>query len=319
MKERAITGIQPSGRLHLGNYFGSIKQIIELQDDFPGECFCFIADYHAMTTIKDGKLLKEYTKNLIIDLLALGIDPTKTIIYKQSDVKEVCELMWILSNVTNKGLLERNHTNKEKIDKTVGLFLYPELMAADILGVGASVIPVGKDQFQHIEIVQNIASSFNVIFCETFIIPKAKVNSFQLLPGIDGRKMSKSYNNIIPLFCDDIELDKKIASIKTSSTPKGKSIIAKQEIIYQLYSCLASKKDVIKMEEDFINGILGYFEAKQILKNKIKEYFAPFKEKRKELLLDGDYVNGVTELCGKRVRDEFKITLEKVYKAVGLK
>ena len=208
---RVLSGVQPSGILHLGVYFGATKQHIDLQDEYPGECFYFIADYHAMTTIQDRELLRKYANDVALDYLALGLDPAKATFYRQSDVPQVCELTWIFSCVAGMGLLERAHAYKEKLQQglrpSVGLFLYPVLMAADILAVRSTTVPVGEDQGQHLEMTRDIAKSFNAAFGNrVFPLPRARHDIPTVVPGIDGRKMSKSYDNAIPIFADDDEL-----------------------------------------------------------------------------------------------------------------
>ena len=218
---RILSGVQPSGRLHLGNYFGAIKQHIDLQDE--GQCFYFIANYHALTTIQDPQALSQNSLDIALDYLALGLDPDKSIFFRQSDVPEVTELAWILATVTNMGLLERAVSFKEKVKKgieaSVGLFTYPVLMAADILIYRSHVVPVGKDQIQHVEMTQDIAGKFNQAFSEVFPIPAYRLDKESKVPGIDGQKMSKSYGNTIDIFAEGKALKKTVMSIVTDSTP----------------------------------------------------------------------------------------------------
>src|SRR5438034_975845 len=204
-RKRILSGVQPSGKLHVGNYFGAIKQHIALQDE--GKCFYFIADYHALTTVQDAKALAQYVRDVALDYLALGLDPNRAVFYRQSDVPEVTELAWILGTVTNMGLLERAVSYKEKIDKgieaSVGLFTYPVLMAADILIVRSNLVPVGKDQVQHLEMTQDMAGKFNRAFGEAiFPIPNWRLDKESKVPGTDGQKMSKSYGNTIEIFAE---------------------------------------------------------------------------------------------------------------------
>jgi len=219
---RILSGIQPSGTIHIGNYFGMMKKLIDLQDE--GELFCFIASYHALTSVKDKEFLEKNILEAAINFLSVGLNPKKAVFWVQSDVKEVLELYWILSNVTSMGLLERAHSYKDKTAKGLtpnhGLFSYPVLMAADILLFDAKLIPVGKDQIQHLEMTRDIAQAFNNTFGETFILPEAKIDeSVAVVPGIDGAKMSKSYKNTIDLFAPKKKLKKQVMSIVTDSTP----------------------------------------------------------------------------------------------------
>src|SRR5688500_6003812 len=226
MTKRILSGVQPSGKLHLGNYFGAVKQHIELQA--AGTCFYFIANYHAMTTLQDAARLRENTRDVALDYLALGLDPQKSTFYRQSDVPEVTELAWVLATVTNMGLLERAVSYKEKIEKgieaSVGLFTYPVLMAADILIVRADVVPVGKDQVQHLEMTQDMAGKFNRAYREVFPIPNWRLDKESKVLGTDGQKMSKSYGNTIDIFAEGKPLEKIVMSIKTDSTPMGQPL-----------------------------------------------------------------------------------------------
>src|SRR5438132_12536069 len=219
MKRRILSGVQPSGKLHLVNYFGAVKQPIALQDE--GDCFYFIADYHALTTIQDPNVLRENTRDVALDYLALGFDPNKAIFFRQSDVPEVTELTWILSTVTNMGLLERAVSYKEKVDKgidaSVGLFTYPVLMAADILIYRSHFVPVGKDQVQHLEMTQDIAGRFNRAYGEIFPIPHYRLDKESKVLGTDGQKMSKSYGNTIDIFAEGKALQQTVMSIVTDS------------------------------------------------------------------------------------------------------
>src|SRR6266496_3967681 len=252
--KRILSGVQPSGKLHLGNYFGAVKQHIALQNE--GTCFYFIADYHALTTIrettakiaaKSGELLRQYTLDVALDYLALGLDPDKAIFFRQSDVPEVTELAWILGTVTNMGLLERAVSYKEKIDKgieaSVGLFTYPVLMAADILIVRSNMVPVGKDQVQHLEMTQDMAGKFNRAFGEVFPVPNWRLDKESKVPGTDGQKMSKSYGNTIDLFAEGKPLEKTVMGIKTDSTPLGQPLNPDTCNVFALYSLFATEAE----------------------------------------------------------------------------
>src|SRR6516165_3471408 len=242
---RFLSGVQPSGKLHLGNYFGAIRQHIDSQG--AGVCFYFIADYHAMTTIQDAKALREHVRDVALDYLALGLDPDKAIFFRQSDVPEVTELAWILSTVTNMGLLERAVSYKEKVDKgieaSVGLFTYPVLMAADILIYRSNLVPVGKDQVQHIEMTQDMAGKFNRAFKEVFPIPDYRLDKESKVPGTDGQKMSKSYGNTIEIFAEGKLLRKTVMSIVTDSSTVADPKDPDRCTVFALYSMFASQQE----------------------------------------------------------------------------
>src|SRR6202166_1539970 len=225
-RPRILSGVQPSGKLHLGNYFGAIRQHIALQDE--GECFFFIADYHALTTIQDRRQLAENVRGVALDYLALGLDPERTAFFRQSDIPEVTELAWILSTVTGTGLLERAHSYKDKLARaltpSVGLFTYPVLMAADILIYRSHLVPVGQDQVQHIEMTQDIAGKFNRAYKPVFPIPNYRLDKGAKVPGTDGQKMSKSYGNTIDIFAEGKTLERTVMGIKTDSTPMGQPL-----------------------------------------------------------------------------------------------
>ena len=320
---RVLSGVQPSGILHLGVYFGATKQHIDLQDEYPGECFYFIADYHAMTTIQDRELLRKYANNVALDYLALGLDPAKATFYRQSDVPQVCELTWIFSCVAGMGLLERAHAYKEKLQQglrpSVGLFLYPVLMAADILAVRSTTVPVGEDQGQHLEMTRDIAKSFNAAFGnKVFPLPKARYDIPTVVPGIDGRKMSKSYDNAIPIFADDDELRLKVGRIKTSPLPLGSPIDPESDIVFAIYSLVASPEEQADMRTRYEAGSVGYRQAKAELTEKLREYFLPFKARRRELEQDADLVEDILSEGARRASAEITETLELVRESVGL-
>ncbi len=332
---RILSGVQPSGKLHVGNYFGAIKQHIELQDQ--GECFYFIANYHTLTTIRDtaarladeakkpvnpANLLRENTLNAALDYLALGLDPKKAIFFRQSDVPEVAELSWILSTVTNMGLLERAVSYKEKVEKkieaSVGLFTYPVLMAADILIYRSNLVPVGKDQVQHLEMAADIAGKFNRAFKEIFPIPTYRLDKESKVPGVDGQKMSKSYGNTIDIFAEGKPLEKTVMSIKTDSTPLGQPLNPDVDTVYALYGIFATDAEKAALADDYRAGRVGYGQAKKMLLVKINEYFAPFRDKRKQLAQDPSYVEDVLREGAQRARREAQFTMEKVRTATGL-
>ncbi|MCA9689568.1 MAG: tryptophan--tRNA ligase, partial [Myxococcales bacterium] len=279
--ERVLSGVQPSGRLHLGNYFGAIRQHIDLQDEFPGECFYFIADYHALTTIQDADLLREYVREVAITYLALGLDPDRALLFRQSDVPEVTELTWLLATVTGKGLIDRGHSYKDKVARglpsSVGLWTYPVLMAADILIYGSSLVPVGKDQVQHIEMAQDMATHFNQAYAKdepALRRPEFRLSSSPYVPGIDGQKMSKSYDNTIDIFLAGKALRKRVGQIVTDSTPFGAPLDPEQCNVYAMLAlfCDPAEREAIAGyyragERD--GAPFGYGHAKQLLAAKI--------------------------------------------------
>lgn len=280
---RVLSGIQPSGNLHLGNYFGMMKRMIEYQKK--QELFCFIVNFHALTSVFDAGRLRDQTCEAVKDFLALGLDPDKSIFWVQSDVPEVTELTWLLGNVTGMGLLERSHSYKDKLAKGIpashGLFSYPVLMAADILGYGANLVPVGKDQKQHLEIARDIAIRFNSTYGETFVIPEPDIeDELATIPGLDGQKMSKSYGNTIEIFIDEASLKQKIMTLKTDSTPVNEPKPIEGNILFSLYSLFLDDNGKEELKDRFLTPGLKYGEVKKELFNIIWEYFAPYREKR---------------------------------------
>ena len=320
-KPRILSGVQPTGKLHLGNYFGAVKQHIELQTQ--GECFYFIANYHALTTIQDAAMLRDNSRDVALDYLALGLDPNRAVFYRQSDVPEVTELAWILGTVTNMGLLERAVSYKEKIDKgieaSVGLFTYPVLMAADILIVRSNMVPVGRDQVQHLEMTQDMAGKFNRAFGEVFPIPNWRLDKESKVPGTDGQKMSKSYGNTIDLFAEGKPLEKTVMGIKTDSTPLGQPLNPDTCNVFALYSLFAADEEKAALAADYRAGKIGYGGAKKLLKATIDGYFAPFRAKRKELAGRPDTVEDVLREGAKKARAEAQLTMELVRQATGLR
>ncbi len=318
---RSLSGIQPSGILHIGNYFGAIKQFVNLQDQYEG--FYFLANYHALTSSPKGNDLKENTLGVILDYLALGLNPEKSTLFIQSDVPEHTELAWILSNVTPMGLLERAHSYKDKTAKgikpNVGLFTYPILMAADILMYDPDIVPVGKDQKQHVEITRDIAIKFNEIYeQEVFKLPEAKiVENVAVVPGTDGDKMSKSYGNVINMFLPEKKLKKQIMNIVTDSTPLEEPKNPDNNIT-QLYSLFASENEVNKLKEKFLVGNFGYGHAKNELFDKFMDYFSPFREKREKLSSNMDYVYEILEKGAKKARLVASQKMSNVRDIVGL-
>jgi tryptophanyl-tRNA synthetase len=317
---RFLSGVQPSGRLHIGNYFGAVKQHIALQNE--GECYYFIADYHALTTIQDPAELREHCLNAALDYLALGLDPAKAVFFRQSDVPEVTELTWILSTVTNMGLLERAVSYKEKVEKgieaSVGLFTYPILMAADILLYRAHVVPVGKDQVQHLEMTADIAGKFNRAYREIFPLPTYRLDKESKVPGTDGQKMSKSYGNTIDIFAEGKALKKTVMGIVTDSTTVADAKDPTRCNVFALYSIFATEAEKDTLAERYRAGGMGYGEAKQALLEKIDAYFGPARERRKSLAKDLTQVENILLAGAQRARLEARKTLSLVREAVGL-
>ncbi len=318
---RILSGVQPSGKLHLGNYFGAMKQHIEAQEKH--ECFIFIANYHALTTIQDAKLLVELTRDVAIDYLALGLNPDKACLFRQSDVPEVAELSWILSTVTGKGLLERAVSYKDKVDKglpaSMGLFCYPVLQAADILIYRSDAVPVGKDQVQHIEMTADMAGYFhNTYKCETFVIPKAQLNDAAIVPGVDGEKMSKSYGNTIDLFDEPKPTRQKIMSIKTDSTPVADPKNPDTCNVFALLKLFAAPAETAEWRERYTKGGMGYGDAKKRLAELFEERFAEPRERRKKLVQDAAYVEGVLAAGGRKARAVAQQVMADVRKACGI-
>lgn len=318
---RSLSGIQPSGNLHIGNYFGAIKQFVEFQDKYEG--LYFLANYHALTSSPKGEDLKKNTVNAILDYLALGLDPEKSVIFLQSDVPEHTELSWILANVAPMGLLERAHSYKDKTAKgikpNVGLFTYPILMAADILMYDPDVVPVGKDQKQHVEITRDIAIKFNETYGkEVFKLPEEKiVENVAVVPGIDGDKMSKSYGNVINMFIPKKEIKKQIMGIVTDSTPLEEPKNPDNNIT-KLYSLFATETEVEEMKRKFSEGNYGYGHAKNELFEKFINYFNPFIEKREKLGKNIDYVYDVLKEGASKARSIAQKKMEEVRSTVGL-
>ena len=319
---RILTGIQPSGKLHWGNYFGAMKSMFDLQAK--GEdMFMFIANFHAMTTMRDGAALRDATRDVALDYLACGLDPAKSIMYRQSDVPEVQELAWYLSCLAPMGLLERCHSYKDKIahglDATHGLFAYPVLMAADILIMNADLVPVGKDQKQHLEVTRDLAQKFNNAYGEVFKLPDAYIpDSVATIPGTDGQKMSKSYHNTIELFEDAKSIKKKVMGIVTDSTPMESPKEPEGNSIYELYRLFATKEEVSAMADAFRAGGYGYGTAKKALLEAYHRLFDPFRERREALAKDPSSLEDILKDGAARARAAAAPTMEKVRAAVGL-
>ncbi len=322
MKKRILSGIQPSGNLHIGNYFGMIKRMIEYQES--SDLFLFIVNLHSLTTLLDGPKLKKLTLEAAMDMLALGVDPEKCYFWVQSDVPETAELAWVLSNLTPVGLMERAHSYKDKLTKGIkpnlGLFTYPVLMAADILINQSEVIPVGKDQKQHVEMARDIAIKFNNTFGETFVIPEPEIpEDVAVIPGIDGQKMSKSYNNTIPIFGDDKVIKKAVMGIVTDSKGVDEPKEPEGNTIYELYKLCASTDEAQEMADKFKKGGIGYGDAKKMLLEKLQATFKPFQEKRDYLEAHPEEVEAILAKGAEKVRAVSLVTMDKVREVTGLK
>lgn len=319
---RILSGIQPSGSLHLGNYFGMMRPAIELQDK--GEAFYFIADLHALTTLHDAIAVRHNVRAVTIDFLAAGLDPEKATFFRQSDVPCVTELMWLLSTLAPMGLLERAHSYKDKIAKglpaSVGLFSYPILMAADILAYESDIVPVGRDQKQHVEIARDLAIKINQTYGPVFKLPAPSIQEeTATIPGIDGAKMSKSYGNTIELFLEEPVLHKKIMSIKTDSTPVDQPKETENSIILEIYSHVASSADYETMKQAFQIGGTGYGTFKKQLSEAIWEYFSPMRARRAAILQDPGYVDAVLERGAEKAASVAESVVKRVRETVGLR
>ncbi len=317
---RVLSGIQPSGNFHLGNFFGMIRSMVAYQER--SELFAFLANLHALTSVYEGKTLAGGTLNAAIDFLALGIDPEKSVFWVQSDVPEVVELTWYLSNMAPVGLLERSHSYKDKVAKGIapnaGLFFYPVLMAADILLYQSDRVPVGKDQKQHLEITRDIAIKFNNTYGDTFVVPEAEIDdNVAIIPGVDGQKMSKSYGNTIEIFCEKNELRKRVMSIVTDSTPVEEPKNPDTCNVMALYRLFAPAGDVSDMEDRYRKGGLGYGEVKKELVELIWSYFEPYRSRRAELMGDPERVRKILLDGADKARYHANKTLRKVRKKVG--
>ena len=349
-RSRILSGVQPSGKLHLGNYFGAIKQHIERQDS--GECFYFIADYHALTSLREAEekeagvaaknkavvarparqILADNVRDVALDYLALGLDPSKATFFRQSDVPEVCELAWIFATVCGTGLLERAHSYKDKVARgltpSVGLFTYPILMAADILIYRSHLVPVGKDQEQHLEMTRDIAGSFNHAYGEVFPLPDAVFTEAAVVPGTDGQKMSKSYGNTIDIFAEGKALEKAMKAVVTDSTPIEEPKNPDICNAFALYKLFATPDQQARMADLYRNPMkgadsrggraFGYGDVKNLLQAKIDTQFAAARERRAQLARDPGYVEEVLSAGAKRARAVAQITLQLVRQAVGI-
>ena len=318
---RVLTGLQPSGKLHLGNYFASIKQMVEAQNN--SEMFMFIANYHAMTSVSEAKTLKQNTFEAACAFLALGIDPNKSIFWVQSDVKEVLELYWILSQYTPMGLLERAHSYKDKIAKGMatshGLFSYPVLMAADILLFNAEIVPVGKDQIQHVEIARDIALKFNNEHGEVFTLPQSKVDeNVATVPGIDGAKMSKSYGNTIDIFADAKTLKKQISSIVTDGTPLEEPKQWQSCNVYNIARLFLEENGQKKLQARYEKGGEGHGHFKVYLNELIWDYFKEAREKFQYYIQNEKIVKEILQSGADKASKIARTKIVEIYEKVGI-
>jgi tryptophanyl-tRNA synthetase len=329
-EHRVLSGVQPSGVPHIGNYLGAIQNHIKLQDEFPGECFFFIADYHALTTVRDADTLREMVRDVAVTYLALGLDPEKATLFRQSDVIEHVELTWMLSTVTGMGLLERAHSYKDKVAKgikpSVGLFTYPVLMAADILIYQSTLVPVGKDQVQHVEMTQDMATHFNETYGEGDVLlrrPEARMSHAPYVPGLDGQKMSKSYGNTIPIWLKGKKLKKLIGQIVTDSTELGQPLPTDACNVYALLKLFRSESELEQIKGWYETGQrdgqpFGYGHAKALLVESLEGEFAAGHQKRDHLLANPKEVDDVLGRGAARARVIARETVSRCKRACGL-
>ncbi|MBQ3922393.1 MAG: tryptophan--tRNA ligase [Spirochaetales bacterium] len=321
-KKRLLSGIQPSGLLHLGNYFGAMKQFTDLQNEY--ESFVFIANYHAMTTVKDPNVLRANTMEVATIYLSIGLDPKKVHLFKQSDVRHVNDLAWVLSTLTPMGLLERCHSYKDKLAKGIaadhGLFAYPVLMASDILIYKSDIVPVGKDQKQHVEVARDIAIKFNNMYGDILTVPDFRTQeTTAIVPGIDGQKMSKSYDNTISPFDDEKTIKKQVMKIVTDATPLEEPKDPDKCNVFALYKLMATPEEIEKMRQNYLGGGYGYGNAKKELLAKILEYFGDIRTKYFDLKKNQDYVAQVLKDGAAKANEIADQTMDEVFKAVGIR
>lgn len=324
MRKRSLSGIKPTGIPHLGNYLGMIRPAIELQEEY--DAFYFVADYHALTSVKDPEFMRKSVHQITAYFLAFGLDPTRAAFFRQSDIPEVTELTWILSSVTHMGLLERAHSYKAAKDKGIekeinhAVFTYPVLMAADILIYDSDIVPVGSDQMQHLEMTRDMAHKFNTAFGGDFLkLPEARISeNVATVPGVDGRKMSKSYDNIIEPLLAPKKLRKQIMTVQTDSAglddPKDPTTCN----VFALYKLFATPDELAEMDENYRRGGYGYGHAKQALFEKMDAYFAPYRERYEAIHNDVDYLESVLHQGELRVRPLVDEVMERVRSASGV-
>ena len=322
-KRRVLTGVQSSGTLHIGNYFGAMRPCIEAQKDENSDRFYFIANFHALTQLPEPALLRQRIWDVAVDFIACGIDPEKTVFFRQSDVPQVQELAWMLSCLTPMGLLERCHSYKDKLahgqEANHGLFAYPVLMAADILLYDSTHVPVGKDQKQHLEVTRDIAIRFNNRYGEIFVVPEPIISEdVAVIPGIDGQKMSKSYGNAIEIFGEGKAIRSRFMKIVTDSTPMEAPKNPDTCNIFKLFKLMATPEEQEELRARYLAGGMGYGHAKQALYEKYIEYFAPMRERRKHLLENPKEVEDILQYGAERARKVAQATLTRARIAVGL-
>lgn len=320
-KKILLSGIKPTGRPHIGNYFGMMKQMVDLQDEYSS--FPFIPDYHALTSVQSAEDMKNDTIGVVMDLLAIGLDPEKVNLFKQSDVPQVTELAWIFNCITTMPYLMRAHAFKDSEAKNkdinVGVFDYPILMAADILIQDTDVVPVGKDQQQHVEMARDIAEKFNRIFGETFKLPESKlVAGVEVVLGTDGQKMSKSYGNTIGLFAEDEEIQKAVMSIPTDSKGVEESKDPEECNIFSLHNLFANEDELGEIRKRYVEGGMGYKESKDILVKNIQDFIRPLREKRIEIAKDPEKVLEILKKGGEVAQQRAEEKMVDVRKKIGL-
>lgn len=318
---RILSGIKPTGKLHVGNYFGMMRPAIEWQER--GEAFYFIADYHALTSVRDPQALRDYSRGVALDFLACGLDPNKALLFRQSDITPVTELAWILSCVTPMPMLENCHAYKDHLAKNKvpshGLFAYPVLMAADILIYDSNIVPVGRDQKQHVEVTRDIAHKLNALYGDVLVVPEASIRpEVATVPGLDGQKMSKSHGNTIALFMEEKALRRTIMGMVTDSRPVEASKDPSTSSIVALYSFVAPPADVEKMREEFVAGGVGYGDFKTRLFVAIWDYFRPMRARREELASDPAEIDRILSKGAERASVVAALTVARVRAAVGL-
>lgn len=321
MKKTLLSGVKPTGRPHLGNYFGMMKQVVDMQEDYFS--MPFVPDYHALTSVHEAQKMRQETLDVVIDFLAIGLDPEKINLFKQSDVPQVTELAWIFNCITTMPYLMRAHAFKDaeakNKDINVGTFDYPVLMAADILIQDTDIVPVGKDQQQHVEMARDIAEKFNRIFGETFKLPESKlVVGVEVVPGIDGQKMSKSYGNTISLFAEDEEIKKAVMSIPTDSKGVEESKDPNDCNIFALHKLFLNEDGMGELQKRYVEGGLGYKESKEILIENIKKFIQPLREKRKEIMQNPEMIEEILRKGGEVARKRAEEKMLEVRKKVGL-
>jgi len=318
---RVLSGIQPSGALHLGNYYGAMKQHIELQHTH--ECFFFIANYHTLNSVQDAPRLRQLTRDVALDYLAMGLDPDKIALFRQSDIPEVTELAWILATVTGKGLLERAVSYKDKVERglpaSTGLFIYPVLMAADILIYRSTLVPVGKDQLQHIEMTQDMAGYFNNTYGrEVLVRPEAKLNEAAIVPGLDGQKMSKSYGNAIDIFSEPKAAEKRIKSIRTDSTPVDQPKDPGACNAFAILRLMATPEETADWERRYRAGGMGYGDVKKRIVELYEAFFGVRRERRAQLAARPDEVEDILRAGAKKARAVAEQVMYDVREACGI-